>query len=170
MARYMASPDYTVGVEIYYRLAANVGVEPWDPFQDLRVMEFAASLPGEQLLQDGFPKAILRRAMAGLLPDEVRWRRGRAGLGWDFTKALIRHMGPRLPDRLDGAASLLAPYVRVADARRAWASDLAALDEDVLGQIFDLAILAAWLERHQTRPAPFPASPAGGPPREATHA
>lgn len=152
--RYMTSPDYAVGVEIYHRLAANVGVEPLDPFQDLRVVDFGTSLPGEQLLHDGWPKVILRRAMAGRLPDEVRWRRGSGSLGLSFTRALVRHLGPRLRERLEGSVELLRPYVRLTEARRGWNSDVEAMDDTGLGRVFDLAVLAAWLERHRTRPVP----------------
>lgn len=78
----------TVGRERYDRVAAHFGVEPRDPFMDQRVQAFCLSLPMDQLQTDGWPKMILRRAMAELLPDEVRWRRGKQHLGWTFTSRL----------------------------------------------------------------------------------
>lgn len=77
-----------VGRERYDRVAADFGIEPRDPFMDRRVQAFCLSLPMDQLQKDGWAKIILRRAMAGLLPDEVRWRRGKEHLGWDFTRAV----------------------------------------------------------------------------------
>ncbi|WP_086606518.1 asparagine synthase-related protein [Erythrobacter donghaensis] len=74
-------PYLVVGRERYDRIASALGIEPRDPFCDLRVIEFAASLPPDQLQDDGWPKVILRRAGAGLLPDPVRWRLGKEHLG-----------------------------------------------------------------------------------------
>ncbi|WP_223428713.1 asparagine synthase-related protein [Tateyamaria pelophila] len=79
----------TVGRERYDRVAAHFGIEPRDPFMDRRVHTFCLSLPMDQLQKDGWPKVILRRAMAGLLPDEVRWRRGKEHLGYTFTESLF---------------------------------------------------------------------------------
>ncbi len=78
----------TVGRERYDRVASNFGVEPRDPFMDQRVQAFCLSLPMNQLQVDGWPKMILRRAMYGLLPNDVRWRRGKQHLGVTFTNAL----------------------------------------------------------------------------------
>lgn len=78
-----------VARERYDRVAAAVAIEPRDPFLDIRVLRLCLSLPADQLLSDGWPKVILRRAMAGLLPDEVRWRKGKEHLGWTFTNACI---------------------------------------------------------------------------------
>ena len=43
---------------------APSAIEPRDPFLDLRVLSFCVSLPDGQMLADGWPKAILRRATA----------------------------------------------------------------------------------------------------------
>ena len=83
--RRSTSPISLSARERYDRVAAAVGVEPRDPFLDLRVIAFCVRLPDGRRLQNGWPKAILRRAMAGRLPDAVRWRRGKEHLGWAFT-------------------------------------------------------------------------------------
>lgn len=80
----------TVGRERYDRVSAALAIEPRDPFMDLRVINFCLSLPARQLQFDGWPKIILRRAMAGLLPDSVRWRTGKEHLGWTFTSTLLQ--------------------------------------------------------------------------------
>lgn len=55
-------------------LFSRSGVEQRHPFFDVRLVEFALALPPEQLFQGGRTKALLRRAMDGVLPDEVRQR------------------------------------------------------------------------------------------------
>lgn len=84
-------PHAVVGRERYNRVAGELAMEPRDPFRDIRIIRFALSLPLSQLQADGWPKLILRRAMAGLLPREVIWRRGKEHLGPAFTRALFRH-------------------------------------------------------------------------------
>lgn len=85
----VAQSHLVVGRERYDRTAAALAIEPRDPFMDLRVVTFCLSLPGSQLESGGWPKMILRRAMQGLLPDSVRWRRGKEHLGWQFTQATL---------------------------------------------------------------------------------
>ena len=80
-----------VGQERYDRVAAALSIEPRDPFVDLRMVGFCLRLPGTQLAKDGWPKLILRRAMDGLLPEAVVWRRGKEHLGWTFTRTLFTH-------------------------------------------------------------------------------
>jgi asparagine synthase (glutamine-hydrolysing) len=72
------------GRERYDRVAGALGIEPRDPYCDIRLMEFCLSLPIDQLHADGWPKMIQRRAMAGMLPDSVRWKMGRDHVGWRF--------------------------------------------------------------------------------------
>lgn len=83
-------PFLTAGRERYDRLAAGAGVEARDPFLDLRVLGLCLALPGDQMLHGGWPKIVLRRATQGLLPDPVRWRRGKDHLGWAFNRALLQ--------------------------------------------------------------------------------
>ncbi|SDT95922.1 asparagine synthase (glutamine-hydrolysing) [Pseudomonas pohangensis] len=85
----LSQSHLVVGRERYDRTAAALGIEPRDPFMDLRVVNFCLSLPGSQLESGGWPKILLRRAMQGLLPDAVRWRRGKQHLGWTFTTRLL---------------------------------------------------------------------------------
>ncbi|WP_165792091.1 asparagine synthase-related protein [Desulfocucumis palustris] len=49
-----------------YRMASR------DPTMDKRVIEFCLSLPEDQYVRNGRDRFILRRTMAGILPDKVR--------------------------------------------------------------------------------------------------
>lgn len=74
----------TLGIERYNRVAGMHGIETRDPFTDIELTRFCLSLPETQLQSRGFPKAVMRRAMAGLLPEEICWRRGKEHLGAAF--------------------------------------------------------------------------------------
>jgi asparagine synthase (glutamine-hydrolysing) len=75
-----------------------------DPTADRRVIEFCLSVPEEQYVRDGQERFLLRRAMAGILPDRVRlnettygrqsadgWQRLRAD--WPRVEEEIRGIG-----------------------------------------------------------------------------
>jgi asparagine synthase (glutamine-hydrolysing) len=83
-AQRILSPYAITGRERYDRVAGAMGIEPRDPYLDSRVIAFCLSLPIDQLHADGWPKMIQRRAMAGLVPDSVRWKLGRDHVGWRF--------------------------------------------------------------------------------------
>lgn len=97
----MTAGYITVARERYDRVAAAQGVEARDPFCDLRVLNFCLSLPDSQIWREGHAKFTLRRAMAGRLPDSIRWNRTRDHHGGDFTKAVL-DLAPELqPDAFD---------------------------------------------------------------------
>lgn len=55
-------------------------VETRLPYMDYRVVEFLANLRDDMKIRDGWTKYINRKAVDGLLPDEVVWRKNK--LGW----------------------------------------------------------------------------------------
>ena len=85
----ITGPTEATGQERYDRVAGSMGVEARDPFRDLRVIDFCLRCPSGQMQSGGWPKAILRRAMRGLLPDEVVWKPGKPHLGWTLTRELM---------------------------------------------------------------------------------
>jgi asparagine synthase (glutamine-hydrolysing) len=72
----------TVGTAWYSRIvhwhgrnAARFGVEVRHPFLDRRLFELVLAFPPEELWKPGVSKPLLRRAMAGILPEAVRGRK-----------------------------------------------------------------------------------------------
>lgn len=80
----MTSPLYPYILELADATAAGSGVEVRYPFFDRRLMEFCLSLPATQKLRDGWTRWVLRRAMEGILPLEVQWRKQKADLSPNF--------------------------------------------------------------------------------------
>ena len=54
------------------RKRAAYGLEVRDPTQDRRVIELCLAIPNEQYQRGGVDRWLIRRAMRGYLPDEVR--------------------------------------------------------------------------------------------------
>jgi asparagine synthase (glutamine-hydrolysing) len=148
-----AHPFLTVGRERYDRVAAAVGMEPRDPFLDRRVLAFCLRLPGDQTLDGGWPKAILRRATAGRLPDDVRWRRGKEHLGWAFSRALMERHGELISSEVEVSLESLKGYLDV-DAIQTIRRRL--LDQSAAGpcseNAYNAIYLGTWLRHHADRP------------------
>ena len=68
------------------------------PFLDYRLVELGFSLDTHLLLRNGYRKFILRRALEGVLPNEVAWTRRKDGFGNSTTQLLVEAMG-RSPER-----------------------------------------------------------------------
>jgi asparagine synthase (glutamine-hydrolysing) len=87
------------------------------PFLDYRLVELAFSLRGEDVIQNGRTKVVLRRALGDLLPPEVRdrtdklgfvtpegeWLRGRLGA---FAEDVFRSPEARNRGFVDADAAL----------------------------------------------------------------
>ncbi|MFN8666072.1 MAG: asparagine synthase-related protein [Gemmatimonadaceae bacterium] len=74
--------------DAYSGYRARYGVETRDPTADRRVVEFCFGIPAAQYLRDGVDRWLVRRAMEGVLPDQIRTRRTIGGQGADWTEWL----------------------------------------------------------------------------------
>ena len=61
------------------RHATHFGLERLDPFFDHRLVEFMFRIPGHYKIRDGITKRLLRKAMAGILPEQTRQRVKKTG-------------------------------------------------------------------------------------------
>lgn len=108
----LSRPIYQLALEMMDKCASAFGVEPRYPFLDRRLMEFCVALPEEQKFADGWPRILLRRAMAGILPERVRWRSDKANLSPNFHRQL------RAADRALVDMSLGEPLAAYLDTAR----------------------------------------------------
>jgi asparagine synthase (glutamine-hydrolysing) len=110
--RVIRSQSHRLQFEADDKLAAGWGIESLTPFLDRDVVAFLMSIPGEIQNRDGVPRALLRDAMRGIVPDPILRRRWRAvGLA-SPAFARERHRGYSSsmtnPMKLDDPAGLLA--------------------------------------------------------------
>lgn len=122
------------------RMSMASGVEVRVPFSDHRLVEYVYNLPWEIKFEGGVEKAVLRRAMAKWLPDEVLYRKKSPypkthnpvyeETVWQMLVARLSDTDSRLAPLLDGKA--LTALRRGEDAT--W-----------FGQLMARAQLYAWL-------------------------
>lgn len=126
----------TAGVERYNRVASFHGIEPRHPFLDRRMIELHAWLPLGLRLHEGRYKWILRKAMEGILPHDVTWRRGKEHIGYLFNQALL---GPRV-QALQGQPGLPVGMLQPTQPPASDAQDVAPVA---------VALLGAWYQQHK---------------------
>jgi asparagine synthase (glutamine-hydrolysing) len=74
------------------KLSLQYGVWDRDPTNDLRVVRFCLSVPEDQFVQNGQDRSLIRRAMKGYLPDDVRLNQRTRGLqGADGVQRMLPH-------------------------------------------------------------------------------
>ena len=149
-------PNVSAGRERYARLARFAGIEARDPFLDLRVVRYCAHIPGHLLLHEGWPKYLLRKAMAGRLPDEVRWGRGKPHVAWAFTQHFLQRELGRGHLSLDQMLSSLKGYIDAAALQRGWQSFREGRDCEAVGHAY---VLSLWLAQASNRPVAMQPSP-----------
>ena len=142
-------PNMTAGRERYGRLAASAGIEARDPFLDQRVVDFCSRLPDSQLARDGWPKFLLRKAMQGRLPDDVRWGRGKPHIGGMYNDTLDHQELARGSLSLKELARSLKGFVDPLALQRAWRLFEAGRRSD---QVHLALVLSRWLEQNENRP------------------
>ena len=104
-----------VGDELEERAAAFAGLEQRQPFTDRRVAEFGFALPDTERRRNGETKAVVRRALAGDLPEIVRCRRDKAEFSHIFVEAIEQLGGRRFFEHLHTAdAGWVDPAVALA--------------------------------------------------------
>src|SRR5207244_1340053 len=121
-ASLVQQPDWPNAFQSYDVAWTGVDAHVTTPFFDARLVEFLFSLPPMPHFAD---KDIVRRAMAGRLPDEVRLRRKRP-LGMDPAEILLRRTIEKWLPRLERPEMasyveprILAQSVRIAVERGA---------------------------------------------------
>jgi asparagine synthase (glutamine-hydrolysing) len=101
-------------------MGAATGLEVRHPYFDVRVLEFCLDLPSEEKDRDGWPRWIVRQSMEGVVPDKIRWRYGKARLGHQFRRAMLRHEKQRLDDLFSKDVAVIDSFVDIPNARAAY--------------------------------------------------
>jgi asparagine synthase (glutamine-hydrolysing) len=81
------------------------------PFLDHDIVDWAVSLPDEILVADGWQKYVLRRAVEGVVPQEIQWRADKVGYAAPLDLWLRAGLKQWACNRLfDGPITGLASY------------------------------------------------------------
>jgi asparagine synthase (glutamine-hydrolysing) len=81
-----------INLRDFDRAAMQNSIEVRMPFMDYRLVCFMFSLPEESKLGGGFTKRIIRDAMKGILPESIRTRTLKIGIGSPITEWMQSHL------------------------------------------------------------------------------
>lgn len=115
--RRLSHPFLTAALERYDRVAAFHGIEARHPYHDVRLVEFCVALDWQLKDHRGWSKALVRQAMARMLPEQVRWAMPRLNLSPQYWLARIdtANIG-ELVQVIDGASDSTDCCARVPTA------------------------------------------------------
>ena len=145
----LTDPLQPYAFEVHAAFYRAMGVEARYPFWDKQVALFCLGLPAHEKLSLGWSRLVLRRAMAGIVPDSILQRRDKIDFTVHLARGLVRHHHERITDLFGSAASPLAPYVDLDRARSTYAA-IAADPDAATGRavqmVWRAAALGIWLE------------------------
>lgn len=139
---------YPYAMEITDKSSASKSIEARYPFFDRRLMEFCLAIPLEQKFRQGYPRAILRHAMEGILPPEIQWRVTKARLGSNFSRNLVEFQKPLIEEAICNQPKI-EPYINRSSLNAKFeryvvnAQPLPGDDIDILNS----TLLSLWLNR-----------------------
>ena len=107
------------------RTAAPWGIDVRHPFLDIRLIEYILAIPGEQTFQLSTTKPLLRRALAGMLPEKIRTRVGKTRFGPFLDSCLRKTAASEILDILESPHSA---ELGIVDGKRLKSSYLDFLD------------------------------------------
>jgi asparagine synthase (glutamine-hydrolysing) len=145
--RRLTSGMIPFALEVADRAAAAFSLEPRYPFFDKRLVEFCLALPPGQKLYQGWTRMVMRRAMANVLPDEVRWRGGKSNLSPGFARGLLAFDRGLLEEVILNDARAIEEYVDIAALRKAYHRFVSRFSEDDSLTVWRSVTLALWLHR-----------------------
>lgn len=146
-ARLLEAPLLAHVFELSSHAGRAFGIDTRHPFADRRLVEFCYALPGAHKLIDGWTRPMVRQGLAGILPEAVRLRGGKAENSAAVTKALRRQDAAMLDQVMAHSRQALAPYAdlpALTEAYRRYRHSGNRQDEMLVWQA---ATLALWLQR-----------------------
>ncbi|MBX6378577.1 MAG: asparagine synthase C-terminal domain-containing protein, partial [Clostridia bacterium] len=139
------------------RMSMAVGLEVRVPYCDHRLVEYVWNIPWDMKFWGGMEKGILRRALVGVLPDDVLARR-KSPYPKTHNPAYAEAVRRRLLAVLGDPASPLLPLVDVQAVRALCAAEADSIHIPWFGQLMTGPQLMAyllqvdcWLRRYRVR-------------------
>ena len=142
----------THALESTNKLAARNSIEVRHPFFDLRLVEFCVAIPHRQKISNGWTRLVMRRAMDGILPEEIQWRVGKVDFTPSILHAIINVERSLLDDVLRQCQKALDTYTdpqALAVRFKCFLSNPTAYDPSPLWPVLALGL---WLDRSGLRP------------------
>jgi asparagine synthase (glutamine-hydrolysing) len=142
----LTSGSFSHILELLDQGSSSVSIESRHPFMDKRLIEFCLALPPNQKLNQGWSRVIMRRAMGGVLPEQIRWRGGKTSVADCFEKGILTQDRTLIQEALF-EPSISAKFLNLSLLQQSF-RDLTAVDRDQETSAMDIwkgGLLSLWL-------------------------
>lgn len=126
------------------RMSMGVGLEVRVPYCDHRLVEYVFNIPWEIKITGNREKGILRKALEGILPDDVLYRK-KSPYPKTHNPAYLESVRQQLLDVLDDPSSPVLPLLDVKKIKEIAASKEASSNNPWFGQLMSGPQLFAYL-------------------------
>jgi asparagine synthase (glutamine-hydrolysing) len=144
--RNLVSGLWPRSLELHNGISAAFPVEDCHPFFDRRLVEFCLALPSEQKLDQGYGRVVMRRALADVVPEKVRWRFDKGNYTYTFNYALRTYDYGVLEEALTRDLHLIEKYADTTELLSIYRRWLAGNPTDA-GFLVRTVYLISWLRR-----------------------
>lgn len=128
------------------RMSMGVGLEVRVPYCDHRLVQYVWNIPWEIKTVGGREKGILRKALEGVLPDDVLYRK-KSPYPKTHNPAYLHAVRTRMLNILDDASSPILPLIDAAKIREIAASPESSSNLPWFGQLMSGPQLFAYLSQ-----------------------
>jgi len=105
----------------WHGMGSFFGVDVRDPTVDIRLLEFSLGVPDEECIHNGGQRMLMRRAMDGIVPDEIRWNQIRGNQAADIGLRLLVYADEVERElREIENSKLMNHYINVPVMRQVW--------------------------------------------------
>lgn len=143
----LTTDNIPTALERYDKTAAFFSIESRHPFLDKKLVEFCLAMPAEQKFCGGWTKMIIRRALAGFLPEEVRWRRDKTNLTSAFVSSILSLEKGLIKEFLTNGMDAIRSYLDASALHGAHQRYLRRASFEDAMTLWTAASLAQWLGR-----------------------
>lgn len=127
--------------------AQSWSIAPAYPFCDSRLAQFCLALPPAQKMHEGFTRVVMRRALADVLPNKVRWRGGKANFSSNFDNCLLTRGRELLATLVLNELPYVTNYVNLDAAHKTYYDCLSGQAAAKTVALWSVVTLAVWLRR-----------------------
>ncbi len=126
------------------KISMSVALESRVPFLDHKFVEFTMDIPMEWKVRNGMPKYLLKKAVEGLIPDQIIYRK-KMGFGAPMTQWLRGEFGKQVEVRIQQSGLMKRGYFNQDYIARLIADHRAARADNSL-YIWTLFNLTSWYD------------------------
>lgn len=151
--RWLTGTAFPYHLEMLNRAAAAFGLEYRHPFFDRRLVEFSLALPAGQKYSRGETRAVMRRALADLLPASIYHRPDKGAVHHHYLRSALTGGAPSWGERMQADPGDAVTYLDPATMAGLWTGYLGNKGAGSVNDLWYSMSMYLWLHQMSERNA-----------------